>query len=331
MASILIAGGFDDTAKPGDPIPTFVRALAAEVIRQNHVLLGGCQTGFDAEAVKSAAAACAALGKQPEDWIISYVGKGATPVHDIGSVRQSQLPRWDLLGPKLIYPEPVAQADAVILVGGWEGTRRAANWARLAGKPILPVATFGLAAAEVYDTELQEFKTRYSTRIRKNDYELLNSVVADESKMEPYSKRVVSLAERIITPRNVFVIMSFTKDPMLEDVYDTFQTACKDGKFEAFKIDEHIDASKQRIVPEIIEAIQQAAFIIADVSEPKPNVYYELGWAQALGKDVIVTAKEGTQLPFDIFDVPTILYSNQKSLREALKLKIQKIGEKYGR
>jgi hypothetical protein len=97
---------------------------------------------------------------------------------------------------------------------------------------------------------------------------------------------------------------------MLEDVYDTFQTVCKDSKFEAFRIDEHI---------------------IAGVSEPKPNVYYKLGRAQALGKDVIVTAKEDAQLPFDIFDVPTILNSNQKSLREALKLKIQKIGEKYGR
>ncbi|MDX1980271.1 MAG: hypothetical protein SFV51_08380 [Bryobacteraceae bacterium] len=331
MASILIAGGFDDADGLDHPIPVFVRALAAEVIRQNHVLLGGCQTRFDAEAAKAAEAAARTAGKQAEDWIVSYVGKGTVPIHDIGSVRQSQLPRWDLLGPKLVYPEPVAQADAVILVGGWEGTRRAANWARLAGKPVLPVATFGLAAAEIFETELQDFKTRYSTRVRKNDYELLNSVVSDPAKVEAYARRVVSLAERIITPRNVFVIMSFTKDPILEDVYDTFQTACKDGKFEAFKIDEHIDTSKQRIVPEIIEAIQQAAFVIADVSEPKPNVYYELGWAQALGKDVIVTAKEGTRLPFDIYDVPTILYENQKSLREALKAKIQRIGEKYGR
>jgi hypothetical protein len=32
-------------------------------------------------------------------------------------------------------------------------------------------------------------------------------------------------------------------------------------------------------VPEIVEAIQKAAFIIADVSEPKPDVYYEIGGA----------------------------------------------------
>lgn len=330
MANILVVGGFDEASAADDPIPPFVRALAAEIVRQNHVLLGGCQTQFDAEAASAGADAAAALGKDPEEWIVSYVGKGTPPVHAVGSIRQSQLPRWDLIGPRLIYPEPVAQADAVILAGGWDGTHRAANWARLAGKPLLPVATFGLAAAAIYQSELQEFKTRYANRIRRNEYELLNSLVTDPARLENYAKRVVSLAERIITPRNVFVIISFAKDPGLEDVYDTFQTACKEFKFDAFRIDEHIDASK-RIVPEIVEAIQQAAFIIADVSEPKANVYWELGWAQALGKDVIVTAKESTQLPFDIHDVPAIMYSNQRSLREALKAKIRKIGEKYGR
>jgi nucleoside 2-deoxyribosyltransferase len=60
-------------------------------------------------------------------------------------------------------------------------------------------------------------------------------------------------------------------------------------------------------------------------------VYYELGWAQALGKPVIVTAKEGTVLPFDIFDVPAIFGDSQKSLRDALKAKIQNIAQKSGR
>lgn len=67
--------------------------------------------------------------------------------------------------------------------------------------------------------------------------------------------------------------------------------------------------------------------MIADVREPKPNVYSEPGWAQALDKPAVVTAKEGTPLPFDIFVVPTVYWNNQKSLRAALKAKIQKIAE----
>ena len=61
----------------------------------------------------------------------------------------------------------------------------------------------------------------------------------------------------------------------------------------------------QRIVPTVLASIRRAAFIIADLSEPRPNIYYELGYAQALGRSIITTACEGTELPFDIFDVPT--------------------------
>jgi hypothetical protein len=333
MPKFLLAGGLDENAPKTDPSRGFVHALATEVIRQGHTLLGGCQTELDALAATAAQQEVAALGKEPEDCIISYVGAEAKPVHDIGSVRKSQLPRWDLIGAKLVFPEPVAQADAVIIVGGWEGSRRAANWARLAGRPILAVATFGLAAADIYQSELDDFKTRYGSRIRKDDYEILNTVLKDESpeKLRAFAERVVALAERIITPRQVFVIMSFSKDPSLEDAYDTFKSACEAFKFQAFKVDEHIDPTQKRIVPEIVDCIGQAAFVIADVSEPKANVYYELGWAQALGKPVIVTAKEGTPLPFDIFDVPTIYWNSQKSLREALRAKIQGIAQKSGR
>lgn len=333
MAKILFAGGFDEKADASDPMRVFVREAAAEIVRQGHTLLGGCQTPLDAEAASAARDVLTELHKMPDDFIVSYVGKDSTPVHDIGSVRKSQLPRWDLIGPKLVFPEPVAQADAVIIVGGWEGTRRAANWARLANKPILAVATFGLAAADIYLSELDDFKSRYGSRIKKDQYETLNAVLKDGSpeKLRSYAERLVSLAELIITPRQVFVIMSFSKDPALEDVYDTFKTACDAFRFQAFKVDEHIDPAQKRIVPEIVDSIEQSAFVIADVSEPKPNVYYELGWAQALGKPVIVTAKEGTALPFDIFDVPTIMWANQKSLRDALKAKIQKIAERAGR
>ena len=91
------------------------------------------------------------------------------------------------------------------------------------------------------------------------------------------------MAERLITPTDVFVVMSFSEEPHLMDAYDTFQRVCKENSFVAFKVDHHIDP-KQRIVPAIFSSIRRSAFIIADLSEPRPNVYYELGYAQALGR-----------------------------------------------
>jgi hypothetical protein len=68
-----------------------------------------------------------------------------------------------------------------------------------------------------------------------------------------------------------------------------------------------------------------------DVSEEKPNVYYELGFAQGAGKRVIVTAFKGTTLPFDISDVSVIFWDGQKQLREKLKDRMQAIASTQGR
>ena len=332
MAKLLLVGGLPENVAEAESTREFVRAVAREVISQMHVLLGGCQTELDHVAAEAAELAAKETGRAAIDCIISYCGKGAAPIHAVGSVRQSALPRWDILGPRLIYPEPIKLADAVILIGGWEGTHRAANWARIAGKPLLPVATFRLAAAEIYNGELEEFELRYASRVTRNDFELLNTVLPDRTpeKIGEFARQVVGLAERIITPHDVFVIMSFAADPELEDAYDTFVEICEQLKFNARRIDQHLDENK-RIVPEIIEAIRCSAFVIADVSELKVNVFYELGWAQALGKPVIVTAKEGTQLPFDIYDVPTLMWKNQRALRDGLNQRIQRIASRFGR
>jgi len=87
-------------------------------------------------------------------------------------------------------------------------------------------------------------------------------------------------------------------------------------------VDEHLD-SKQRIVPVITSAIRRSAFVIADVTDPRPNVYYELGYAHALAKDVVLTAKEGTALPFDIFDVPTQYWDSQDMLEKKARSRVR--------
>jgi hypothetical protein len=97
--------------------------------------------------------------------------------------------------------------------------------------------------------------------------------MSDSDTVQAFAKDVVSLAERLITPTDAFVIMSFAEKGHLKDAYNTFRRVCDAMGFAAFKIDHHIDRN-QRIVSGIISAIRRSAFIIADVSEPRPNVYY---------------------------------------------------------
>jgi hypothetical protein len=268
----------------------------------------------------------------PRRVVRSWVTKTTKPSHTSGEIVRSRVGDWGHVPRGFAFPEPVQDADVVIILGGWEGTHYAASWARLSNKPLVPIATFGLAAAEIFEDELSSFERRYAARLTLDEYQILNRLLPDceASTLEVFAKDVIALAERLITPTDAFVIMSFAEKGHLKDAYNTIRRVCDDNGFNAFKVDQHMDP-KLRIVPSIMNAIRRSAFIIADVSEPRPNVYYELGFAQALGKDVLTCAFEGTQLPFDIFDVPTLYWDCQDTLERKLQAEISRIAQKFGR
>jgi hypothetical protein len=337
MAKILVAGGLyaeDEDKQLRDARQQFVVQIGEEIIARNHVLLGGCRTSLDAEVASAAAKKASSLNKDPRQVIKSWVTGSTKPSHNKGKILRSSVSDWSKVPKGFAFPEPIQEADVVIIIGGWDGTHYAATWARLANKPLVPVASFGLAAAEIFQDEVANFERRYGTRLTLDNYQTLNLLLTDYSTetVKGFARDVVALAELLIISTDVFVIMSFSEKGFLKDAYNTFVRVCKEEPFglRAFKVDQHLDAN-QRIIPNIFNAIRQSAFIIADLSEPRPNVYYELGYAQALGKDVITTAAEGTQLPFDIFDVPVQYWDCQDTLETKLRTQISHIRGKYGK
>jgi hypothetical protein len=72
-------------------------------------------------------------------------------------------------------------------------------------------------------------------------------------------------------------------------------------------------------------AVRQRFAANNTVAGIRPNVFYELGYADGLGGKVIVTAKKGTELPFDVKDIPTILWESQEDLGEDLRDRIQSV------
>jgi len=330
MARILVAGGLyneDSDPRIGKARHVFAGAIGREIVMRNHVLLGGCRTALDAAVAEAAAEAAKAQNLDPRRYVRSWVTTSTKPTHTEGEIIRSRMGDWRNVPRGLVFPEPFQEADVVIIIGGWDGTHYAASWARLANKPIVPVAAFGLAAAEIFEDELSSFDRRYSNKIALDEYQCLNRLLSDfEPKtLEAFAKEVTALAERLVKPTEAFVIMSFAQTGDLKDAYNTFVRVCAKAGYRAFKVDEHLD-SKQRIVPAIVSAIRRAAFVIADVTDPRPNVYYELGFANALAKDVVLTAREKTTLPFDVFDVPTLYWDCQETLEKRLEAELTRMG-----
>lgn len=79
--------------------------------------------------------------------------------------------------------------------------------------------------------------------------------------------------------------------------------------------------SSEMITKEIIEKIENSNIIFVDLSYGRPNVYYELGYAHGLKIDkkrIILMAKKGTKLHFDIAGMRTIMYSSSNDLKKKL-------------
>jgi hypothetical protein len=63
-----------------------------------------------------------------------------------------------------------------------------------------------------------------------------------------------------------------------------------------------------RITEQIEHDIDDADLLIAEVSDLNPNVLFEAGYAMALKKPLVLLAKEGTELPFDVHAYRCVRY-----------------------
>jgi len=181
MLNIAVVGGIWDEIER-ENVNQFCRVLGQEIAARGHTLLGGAQTELD-RVVASAASEHLADGSSRQR-IQSWVPRGKEPCHSVGRIMKSVRESWDPGDSIRGIPEPIERADVVVLIGGFQGTRRAYWWASAAHKPVLPIAYFGGAAGEIYERELETFDRKYGRRMRKEDYEH-GGVAARTSENEP--------------------------------------------------------------------------------------------------------------------------------------------------
>src|SRR5262249_36245889 len=145
--NVFVGGSLRDVPQYQDVCAAFVDALGRETVRRGHVLLTGCRGSLDKAVAEAAFNGLSADVEKARAQLISYRLKDVEPAHRLGRVQISRRADWDLTTPELDPPEQIEEADVGIFIAGRSGTFVAANWARIAGKPILGVAQFGGAGA----------------------------------------------------------------------------------------------------------------------------------------------------------------------------------------
>ncbi len=109
--------------------------------------------------------------------------------------------------------------------------------------------------------------------------------------------------------------------PEYDDVLDSIKESARRCGVNAERIDEQ--ESHQRITDRILESINRAEFVIVDLTESKPNVFFEAGYAHGIGKIPIYIAKNNTSLEFDLKDYPVIFFESYRELKYKLEKRLR--------
>lgn len=120
--------------------------------------------------------------------------------------------------------------------------------------------------------------------------------------------------------QKVFVAMCFADE--LNKARRKIEMAVKNCGYEPVFIDEK--EHNHQIVPEIYKEIEDAVFVIADLSKQRGGVYYEAGYAAAKGKPVILSCRKNEQkdVHFDVAQINTIFWEDEIDLQKRLEKRI---------
>lgn len=128
------------------------------------------------------------------------------------------------------------------------------------------------------------------------------------------------------SPPEAFVAMEF-QEPFETLYREVIHPCLNELNVNVLKGDEI--AGPGIIVDDIRRQIAEARIVIAEITAPNQNVFYELGYAHALNKPTILLARRGKELPFNVRSYRVIFYDDsiggKPALERSLKSHIEAI------
>lgn len=127
---------------------------------------------------------------------------------------------------------------------------------------------------------------------------------------------------QLYRPNTAFIMMPIDKEsPENEDVHGAYKECFSKFSIKAVRADEieHEDVITKRI----IEEIQTSEFLVGDLTNERPSVYYEIGYAHSLGRRVILYRKAGTSIHFDLVAYNCPEYKNITELKSLLMKRLE--------
>ena len=142
--------------------------------------------------------------------------------------------------------------------------------------------------------------------------------IVAELRLDASTPKVHSLLQQALAPPEdqLFVAMKFG-DELLDSAYEGVikPVGAKYG-LAVLRVDEIEDSGLINL--QMLEEIAKSRVVLADMTGARPNVYYEAGYAHAIGKEMIFTIHAGDRVHFDLAPYRFIEWSTELQLRERL-------------
>lgn len=126
---------------------------------------------------------------------------------------------------------------------------------------------------------------------------------------------------------NVFVSMPMNKNKCsyVDEIRQGMELGIKNSNNKPYFLDKEIHC--ENIFTQMMKDINSCKFLIADLSTQNTGVYYEAGYAKALGKTVILTCKEDDfeNVHFDLKQTQMIIWKDSNDLSNKLTESINKL------
>lgn len=166
------------------------------------------------------------------------------------------------------------------------------------------------------DLEVEIAKLNAKMTMNQDRFESANHLVIGGNKKE-FKDSADDFLERMgvnkdvnVKNKTVFVLTPFNdeydKDYLwVKEAFDRYKYTCARG--DDVKV-------QNNLLAHIVKEMLSSQLVVANISGRNPNVFYELGIAHALGKDVILISRSKDDITFDLSSSQIIIYQDKDDL-----------------
>jgi predicted Rossmann-fold nucleotide-binding protein len=321
MYNVLVTG----SGTLSEHLVTFTRALGSRIMAESDLVLvtGGLKQIEEGKPTVDYQVVCGALAKlktsngDPKKRILTLL-----PAREFKKAKRFAEGKDETVEYSTLRSRRftmVHRSNAVVAIEGRSATKENIDLAWTLGKPLLPVACTGGNAKDAWEWYGKQLKETLD--LRDKEIAILDGRLDDPERV---AGCCVSILRRVLRPR-CFVAMKFENHPA-PWAYGVIETAARERCYEPVRVDKL--PGNRNTVDAIWLGIRSSDTFVADISGNSPNVFYELGIAHALRKDVIIvvyspTGKLPQNIAFDISGYRVTAYRDEESLRAAMLQELQ--------